>query len=110
MTLEYFTKNYYCICDIINHDNTNLEITSRAFGIKENKVVDSVKTVIEIQQAKEWIMDSQTKSSIIQWDWNKLIDETKRAHLDFFSQRAPIVDFYPLNRQDNPDISIFYKQ
>ena len=47
-------------------------------------------------------------ASITPWSWDKLIDEAKRAHLDYFAQRVPIDHWYPLNKTDNPDISNLY--
>jgi hypothetical protein len=42
------------------------------------------------------------------FDWEKVVDHTKRAHIDYFAQRAPIEDFYLLDRQTNSDFTKFY--
>lgn len=107
MTKEEFLRNYYCTCDVQNQHGGNLVIISKAVRRENRSVVDGVKTTIDIQETNEWLGDSQFSSTPM--DWNHLIDQTKRAHLDYFVQRAPIDDFYPLNSEENPDVSDMYR-
>jgi hypothetical protein len=108
MTLQEFKKDYYCKLDVTN-DNYTVTISTTAIRSKGNQIVDGVKTNYNIQETSDWINDSHSPISINQWDWQKLLDQTKRFHLDYFAQRALIADFYPLNIDENPDIDIYYK-
>lgn len=109
MTHQEFLRDFYCTCDVHNLGNQDLVIISKAIRRSDQRVVDRVKTTIDIQETNNWIFDSQSMASITPWDWDKLIDETKRAQLDYFAQRAPIDDYYPLNKTDNPDITNMYQ-
>jgi hypothetical protein len=55
------------------------------------------------------IGDSQTAISLMPFDWEKVVEHTKRAHIDYYAQRVPIDNFYSLDRQTNSDISNFYQ-
>ncbi|MBP6754955.1 MAG: hypothetical protein KA210_02315 [Bacteroidia bacterium] len=109
MTLEQFLKNYYCKVDIQNQGNINLAITTEAIRRVDNVVVDRVKTNYDIQDMAQKIGDSQIAISLTPFDWEKVVDHTKSAHIDYFAQRAPINDFYSLDRQTNSDIPNFYQ-
>ncbi len=63
---------------------------------------------MNIQSTNDWIQDSHAQTSLIQWDAQKIIDEIKRGQMDYFAQRGQILDFFPLNKEDNPDINIYY--
>ncbi|MGZ3919290.1 MAG: hypothetical protein ACXVNM_06325 [Bacteroidia bacterium] len=65
----------------------------------DNRVVDRIKTSIDIFETNDWIAASQSAFSLIEWDWNKIIDQTKRGQLDYYAQRIPITDFFPVNSQ-----------
>ena len=108
MTIQEFKRDYCCEVTIHNQGNVNLIIISKAIRRKDNKVVDQVKTTIDIQETNDWIFDSNSMVSVTPWSWQKLVDETKRAQLDYFAQRAPIDNWYPLNKQTNPIISDLY--
>lgn len=108
MTLAHFLQLFYCRVDIQNQGNVNLIITTVAIRRADNRVVDRVRTSIDIQETTDWLIDSNAPSSLIPWNWNKLIDQAKRGHLDYFAQRAPIENYYPLNDVENPDISRMY--
>lgn len=109
MTTEQFLQNFYCKVDIQNQGNINLVITTEAIRRVDNVVVDRVKTNYDIQDMAQKIGDSQTAISLMPFDWKKVVDLTKRAHIDYFAQRAPIEDFYSLDIQTNSDISKFYQ-
>jgi hypothetical protein len=108
MTIQEFKRDFCCKVTIHNQDNVDLIIISEAIRRNDGTVVDHVRTTIYIQTTNSWISDSNSMTSITPWNWTKLIDETKRMQLDYFAQRAPIVDWYPLNREENPDISDIY--
>lgn len=62
-----------------------------------------------MQDMSQKIGDSQTITSLMTFDWEKVVELTQRAHLDYFAQRVPIDDYVKLNIKINPDISFFYK-
>lgn len=97
MRLQDLQKNYYFKFQIKNKDAENLLAITEVIRRKDEVVVDGVKTSIDIQETNDWILGSQTEISLTPWDWEKLIDQTKRYHLDYFAQRIPIDNFYPLN-------------
>lgn len=101
MTLQQFLQHFYCRVDIQNQGNINLVITTEAVRRSDGKVVDRVRTSIDIQETTDWIVDSNSMISATPWDWNKLIDQAKRAQLDYFAQRAPIDNYYPMDSSVN---------
>jgi len=108
MTIQEFKQNYCLRVQILNPDNINLTIITEAIRKKDNVIVDSVKTTIDIQETNSWISDSNSMVSITPWSWEKLVDETKRAQLGYFAQRAPIENWFLLDKRTNPDISDLY--
>lgn len=108
MTIQEFKRDYCCKVTIQNQGNINLIIISEAIRRAGKKVVDRVKTTIDIQETNDWIFDSNSMASVTPWNWQQVVEETKRAHLDYFAQRAPIDNWYPLNKQTTPDISDIY--
>lgn len=109
MTLQQFLQHFYCKVDIQNQGNINLVITTETIRRIDNVVVDRVRTNYDIQDMSQMISDSHTAISLMPFDWEKVVDHTKRAHIDYFAQRAPIDDYYSLDKKTNPDISNFYK-
>lgn len=107
MNLAAFKKEFYSQLENYT-DSFNVTVVSKAIRRSDNKQVDAVKTVLNIEEKSEWIIDSQQPNSLNQWDCEKLLDQTKRGHLDWFARRAPIDNFYPLNNEENPDIEIYY--
>lgn len=92
---------------MLNQGNINLIATTEVIRRTDNKIVDGVKASIDIQETKDWIIDSQSAISITPWDWEKLINQTKRYQLDYFAMRVPIEDFFPLN--EKTEIEELYK-
>lgn len=99
MTLEEFKRRYYCVLDIRKADENTLIVNTKAKKRSDDFEVDEVSTKIDIQETNRWIFDSQSIISVAKWNWEKLIDQTKRIQLDYFAQRAPIEDYYPLNSE-----------
>ena len=110
MTKQEFIRDFYCSFEIKKQDDNTLLVISKAIGRNDDQIVDSVKTSIDIHKTNNWISDSQTPISVNEWNWDKLLEETKRIQLDYFTQRAPIEDFFPLDIQKNQDISEFYQK
>jgi hypothetical protein len=108
MIIQEFKRDYCCKVTVHNQGNVNLIIISEAIRRAENKVVDRVKTTINIEETNDWIFDSNSMASVIPWSWQQVVEEAKRAHLDYFAQRAPIENWCPLNKETNPDISDIY--
>ena len=107
MTIQEFKKNF---CLKIKTQNTGVTLTiiTEAIRRADNKVVDGVKTTIDIQETHDWIVDSNSIVSVTPWSWEQYIDETKRFQLDYFARRASIENWYPLDKETNPDISDLY--
>jgi hypothetical protein len=108
MTLDQFLESYRCNVDIQNPENVTLFIATEIIRRSDNHVMDTIKTKHDIGEVSQLIGDSQTMISLMPLDWIKVIDHTKRAHIDSFAQRIPIDDFYSLNNSDNPDITHMY--
>jgi len=107
MTIQEFKQNF---CLKIKTQNTGVTLTiiTEAIRRADNKVVDAVKTQIDIQETNDWIMDSNSIISATPWSWKQFIEETKRFQLEYFVQRANIENWYPLDKQANLDISDLY--
>jgi len=92
---------------VLNQGNINLIATTEVMRRTGKNVVDGVKATIDIQDTNNWIVNSQTAISLTPWDWDKLIEQTKRYQLDYFAQRVPIDNFFPLNQET--EIEDLYK-
>ena len=101
MTLQQFLNDYFCRVTIQNQGNVNLVVTTEAVRRIDNKVIDAVRTSIDIQETNDWIVDSNSMISVTPWDWNKLVEQAKRAQVDYFAQRAPIDNYYPMDSSVN---------
>ena len=108
MTKQEFLNDYYCKVSI-NENETNLQILTEAINRQNGKAEDSVETIINIRETNNWINDSRTAISLIEWSWESVIDKTKRGQLDYFAQRVPIDNYYPLNSNEIPNIEEMYR-
>lgn len=97
MTVEEFKKNYCCKTELVTPDDVHLHLITKVFKRIDGKQVDRVKTVLEIQKASLWIQDSNTQVSLNSWSSDILVEEMKRTHLQYFAERAPIDNWYPLD-------------
>lgn len=77
--------------------NSTYVAITKVIRLADNKVVDRIKTSIDIYEMNDFLEASQSPFSATPWDWNQIIDQTKRGQLDFYAQRVPISDFFPLN-------------
>jgi hypothetical protein len=109
MTKEEFLKTYYFTFLIVKQDNTTLAVTTGVIDRKSMKVVDTIKTTIDILSTNEWIKDNQSEISLTEWDWTTYIDQVKRFQLDYFAKRIGIEGYAPLNITENGDIGGMYK-
>jgi len=107
MTLQQFKTDFRCTIDI-EQKNGKIIVVTQVIKRNNHDVVGTASAAIDIQETNAWIFDSHSLTSITPWDWKKVIDEAQRAQLDYFAQRAPIDNFFPLNSVDNPDISHMY--
>ena len=69
MTINHFLKQFYFQFKVLNQGNINLIATTEVIRRTDNKIVDGVKASIDIQETKDWIIDSQSAISITPWDW-----------------------------------------
>ena len=108
MTLQDFKDNYYCKIDIVN--NSKLIVTSTIHSKNDDVYVYGIKTEMDSEITSEWINDSHAPNSLRQWNIQDVVDTIKRSHMDCFAQKFQIKDFFPLNKETNPDIDIYYKK
>lgn len=106
MTLAQFLAIYKFEFETHNLGGITYVAITKVIRRSDNVTVDRVRTSIDIFETNNWIVESQQPHSIFDWDWNKVIEQTKRNQLDYFAQRVPITEFYPLN--SDTDISIVY--
>jgi len=107
MTIQEFKQNFCLKIKTLN-TGVSLTIITEAIRRADNKVVDGVKTTIDIHETNDWIVDSNTMTSLTPWNWEQYIEKTKRFQLDYFVQRANIENWYPLDSQTNPDLTDLY--
>lgn len=97
MTLENFKADYKFVFNTEPEGRT-LTITTEVIRRADEIRIAGVESKFDIFETEDQLRDSQTETSIIKWDWDKLIEETKRAQLDHFAKHVPIEDFFPRNR------------
>jgi hypothetical protein len=100
MKFDDFKNKFYCVFSIEETNENTLIVNTKIKRRNDNVVIDQVYTKIDIQSTNQWINDSQSIISISEWNWEKLIEQTKRIQLDYFAQRALIEDYYPLNSEN----------
>ncbi len=99
MTLKQFLTNYKFEFNSHVLSNTIYVAITKVIRLSDDVVVDRVKTSIDIYETNDWIDASQSPFSPIPWNWDSIIDQTKRGQLDYYAQRLPITDFFPLNSE-----------
>jgi len=103
MTLKKFLTLYkFEFTGQVIANSTYVAIT-KVIRLSDNKSIDKIKTSIDIYEINDFIEASQSPFSVTPYDWNQIIDQTKRGQLDFYAQRVPISDFFP--RNSDTDIS-----
>ena len=109
MTKEDFLKDYYFTFQIVKSDNAVLVVITGIIERISHKVVDNIKTTIDIPTANDWIKDGETDKSKTEWDLNQSTDLVKRFQLDYFAKRIGIEKYFPLNIKENVEIGGMYK-
>lgn len=102
MKFKDFTANYGFRFRTVN-DGRELTAITEVIRKTDGRRMGGVKSSFDILETGIQLDDSQTPASLIEWDWNKLIEETKRFHLDHFAVLIPIDDFYPRNSETETD-------
>jgi hypothetical protein len=82
MTLTEFLQHFRLQ---VTETNTGAQYIIRTTVVRrsDDRTVAGVETKIDIQEANQWIGDSQTMISLMPWDAATIIDDTKRSHVDF---------------------------
>lgn len=98
MKLEDFTAKYGFKFSTVNNGQ-ELVATTEVFRKEDGKRIGGVKSSFDMLDTSVKLQDSQTPISLFEWDWDKLIEETKLFQLDHFALQIPIEDFYPRNQE-----------
>lgn len=98
MKLNDFTANYEFKFSTVNNGKELITATE-VIRKSDQKRMGAVKSTFDIFETSIKLEDSQTPASLINWDWDKLIEETKRSQMDHFAILIPIDDFYPRNHE-----------
>lgn len=109
MTKEEFLKTYYFTFQTVKQDNATLVVITGVIERKSMKIVDNVKTTIDIPTTYEWNKDGESEKSVTEWDWATYIDQVKRFQLDYFVRRIGIEKYFPLNEVKKVEIGEMYK-
>lgn len=105
MELEQF-KSEYGFKFTTSQKGRKLIATTEAFRKSDNQRMGGITSVFDVYDIGDELQDSQTSGHAFEWDWEKLMEETKRVHLDHFAKLIPIEDFCPRNR--DVDIESLY--
>lgn len=97
MTRAEFERDFKVTFDVIRPNTLELDAVSRVVRISNDVTIARVRTIIDILDTQAWIRNSQTQTSLIPWNWDKVIERTKRAHLEHFAREFPIDGFFPLD-------------
>lgn len=109
MTKEDFLKDYYFTFQIVKSDSATLVVITGVIERKSHRVVDTIKTTIDIPETNDWIKEGETDKSLTTWDLNQSTDQVKRFQLDYFAKRIGIEKYFPLNIKENMEIGGMYK-
>jgi len=109
MTKEDFLKDYYFTFQIVKSDSATLVVITGVIERKSHKVIDTIKTTIEIPETNDWNKDGESDKSLTEWNLNQYTDQIKRFQLDYFAKRIGIEKYAPLDAVKNGDIGGMYK-
>lgn len=109
MTEQEFKNEFICKLEI-REESFRVTVITTAIRRCDQKPVDSAQSSFDIQETNEWIKDSHSSISASQWNWEKILDITKRYHIDCFAQRGGIKDFFPLDKLTVPHIDDYYQK
>ncbi|MBC7524103.1 MAG: hypothetical protein H7239_06665 [Flavobacterium sp.] len=95
MTLQQVLEIYRFQAIELNLNNGSFIIYTELIRISDNAVMDCIRTILDISETNDFVNDSQYSST--PFDWSKIKEQTKRGQLDYYAQRFPINNFFPLN-------------
>ncbi|NDP22208.1 MAG: hypothetical protein GZ091_14170 [Paludibacter sp.] len=99
MTLKEFLDEFTFINTGEYIDNNYFLIITKVIKNSNGKEIDSIETKLEINNVSKFIKETNSPVSITPYNWEMIVDITKRGQIDFFAQIVPIEDFYPRNSQ-----------
>jgi len=102
MKFEDFKANYGFRFTTVNNGQELTAITE-VIRRADGRRMGGVKSSFDIFETGIKLQDSQSPISLFEWDWDKLIEETKRFQLDHFAILIPIEDFFPRNQNTETD-------
>lgn len=104
MLINDFFNEYYLTESIDDIGNDRI-ITTKLVNRNDESVGFPIKARLNIDETNQSIEDSQKYISITPFDWETIIDETRRMHISLLCLKFDIEDFNPHN---GSDISQFY--
>lgn len=77
-------------------------IATTEVSVRRNgKCIGRIASSFDIIETNSQLAATYTPTFLFQWDWDKLIKETKRMQLDHFSIQIPLDDFFPRSEQES---------
>lgn len=97
MKLEDFLERFSLEIIEENIDNRFYVVITKLVDKADNLAIDSIETKLEINKLNDWIKKTNSPISITPYNWEMVINITKRGQIDFFAQMFEIENFYPRN-------------
>lgn len=107
MTIDEFRAKYYLKFSLVQEGQFYVSRTD-LFERSSNKRVDGVEARNAVIDLDNWIIDSQSIISATPWTFDQFFNEVMRAQFDHYCRLIPIINFLPLDRNANPDLTGFY--
>lgn len=101
MTLDQFSENYCFRITTETQVGRNYILITEVIDRNSNAAIDRIKSTIDLYETDRTIRDSRTAISLVEWSWDKIIDQYKRFQMDYFAQRFQIDGFFPLIADTN---------
>lgn len=105
MILEQFLLAFYCRVEYIDF-NGILHVTTKVINRQTQKQVGKITNDLNIQEMNDHISKSHTIISLMPFDWDKVLDMTKRAQLTSIAIATPIDNYNSMD--SSVDISDMY--
>lgn len=99
MTKDAFLVDFYFKSYVEELSNGKISVTTQVIKRTDQKLVGNVGILLDINFTQDFIADSHSLNSLIQWNWTNLIEQVKRAQLDHFVNVIPIDNYFPLNME-----------
>ncbi|PJJ07599.1 hypothetical protein CLU83_0785 [Flavobacterium sp. 1] len=97
MKLEAFLERFSLEIIEENIDNRFYVIITKLIDKADDLVIDLIETKLEINKLNDWIKKTNSPISITPYNWEMVINITKRGQIDFFAQMFGIDNFFPKN-------------